>query len=162
MKKTSKLSSSMEDYLEAIAVLKQKNKVARVRDISNLLNVETPSVTSALGKLSREGLVIHERYGYVDLTDKGQELAENVQKRHEILLKFLTGILNIDQATAAEDACKMEHAISPETFKRITKFMDFVDTCPLDDGPDWLKGFDHYFKTGHRPTCKIRQSKEKS
>ena len=151
----------MEDYLEAIAILKRKNKVARVRDIGKLLNVETPSVTSALNSLSKRGLVIHEKYGYVDFTPEGETLAKNVQKKHETLFKFLTEILNIDAKIAVEDACKMEHAISSRTFKGLTKFIEFVETCPDVERPEWLKSFDYYFKTGKRLKCKTREMKLK-
>ena len=155
-----KLSSNMEDYLEAVAILKKKNRVARVRDIGQILNVETPSVTSALNNLSRKGLIIHERYGYVDFTPEGERLAEGVQNRHEILLKFLTEILNIDSKIAAEDACKMEHSISLQTFQKLTKFIEFVETSPDGGRPIWLKGFDHYYRTGKRRICKVRQIKQ--
>ena len=152
----------MEDYLEAIALLKKEKGIARVRDISRLLSVEASSVNSALNNLSENGLVIHERYGYVELTAEGEKLAEGIQKKHEILLKFLTEVLNIDPRIAGEDACKMEHSISPQTFKKLTKFIEFVETCPDNDRPDWLKSFDHYFKTGKRLRCKIRQLKQKT
>jgi len=77
-KKDTKLSSNMEDYLEAIAVLKKETGVARVKDIGNLLNVKNPSVNSALNILSDAGLVVHERYGYADLTEDGKKVANNV------------------------------------------------------------------------------------
>jgi len=147
------LSSSMEDYLEAIAKLKKEKRVARVRDIGRLLNVSNPSVNSALNVLSDLGLVVHERYGYVDLTIKGEELAGNVQKRHDILVRFLTTVLNIDPRTAEGDACRMEHSISNDTFEMLTKFMEFIETCPEKRRPEWLKNFDLYVKTGKRQKC---------
>ncbi|MCK4463752.1 MAG: metal-dependent transcriptional regulator [Candidatus Omnitrophica bacterium] len=161
MKKKQKLSSNMEDYLEAITVLKQKNGVARVRGISRLLKVEPPSVASALNNLSENGFVIHERYGYVELTPEGEKLARDIQKKHQMLLKFLTEILNIDFKIAQVDACKMEHTISPQTFKKLTKFIEFIETSPVSGRPAWLKGFDYYFKTGKRLRCKVRQIKQK-
>lgn len=150
MKKARKLSSNMEDYLEAIAFLKEKDKIARVRDISSLLNVKASSVTSALDNLSKNNLVIHERYGYVQLTPEGERLAEDVAKKHKVLIKFLTKILGIDHKIAGEDACKMEHSISPQTFQRLTKFMEFIETSAVSGRPEWLRGFDHYLKTGKR------------
>ena len=161
MKKV-ELSSNMEDYLEAIAILKEKNVIARVRDISEFLNVKTPSVTSALNTLSKYGFVIHERYGYVELTKKGEELAQHIKKRHYLLLKFLTNILSVDSKIATEDACKMEHTLSPQTFQKLTKFIEFVEKHPKGEKPEWLKGFNHYFKTGKRVKCKIRQIIQKS
>jgi DtxR family transcriptional regulator, Mn-dependent transcriptional regulator len=160
MEENKRLSSNMEDYLEAIAFLK-KEGVARVRDISRLLNVKSSSVNAALNTLSKNGLVAHERYGYVELTQEGKKLASCVQKRHDTLLKFLTEILKIDPEIAESDACKMEHSASPQTLQKITKFIEFVETCPDQDRPDWLKSFDHYFKTGKRIRCKIRQVKQK-
>ena len=155
--KTNQLSSNMEDYMEAIAVLKKRNSVARVRDIGKLMKVKTSSVTSVLNVLSKRGLVSHERYGYVDLTENGEKLAKRIQGYHNVLAKFLTEILSINHETAGKDACRMEHAISLPTFQKLTGFMDFVATCPDGARPEWLKGFDYYFKTGRRLKCKTRQ-----
>lgn len=159
LKKHKSLSSNMEDYLEAIEKLKKEMGVARVKDIGKLLNVKNPSVNAALYVLSDLGFVVHERYGYVDLTDKGEELAQNVKKRHDIMVRFLTTILNIDPKTAEDDACKMEHSMSNETFEKFTKFMEFVETCPEKERPVWLKNFDHYIKTGKKQKCTKRESK---
>lgn len=156
------LSSNMEDYLEAVAVLKKKNGTARVSDIGQLLSVRKSSVNVALKTLSQKELVIHNRYGDVGLTKKGEKLAQDIQRRHNMFVKFLSEILNIDSKIAAEDACKMEHAISPQTFKKLSKFIEFVETCPDHNRPDWLQSFDHYFKTGKRPKCKIRQLKQEA
>lgn len=148
-----KLSSAMEDYLEAIAALKERNEIVRVRDISRLLGVKSPSVNAALRTLSQKGLVIHERYGYVNLTADGVKIARNIQDKHDLLLKFLTGILNIDADEALQDACKMEHAISAKTFDRLTKFIRFVETGLEGESPQWLKSFRHYLKTGKKLQC---------
>jgi len=156
------LSSNMEDYLEAIALLKKNHGVARVKDISRSLNVKKPSVTGALNILAKDGFVVHERYGYVDLTLEGERLARGVQKRHDILTKFLIEILNINSRIAAEDACKMEHSVSPQTFEKLTKFIEFVETSPDGKRPIWLKGFDYYLKTGKRRRCKLRRIKQKT
>ena len=162
IEKRKRLSSNMEDYLEAVAALKKENGVARVRDISHLLNVKSPSVNAALQVLSRKGFIIHEKYGYVDLTSAGKEAARQVQDKHDILRKFLVEILSIDQKIATKDACQMEHSISPQTFKKLTKFIEFVKTGPQSGKPDWLKSFDYYFKTGKRLKCKMRQVKKKT
>lgn len=157
-KENKKLSSNMEDYLEAIASLKKKEGVARVRDISRLLAVKSSSVNAALGTLSKKGLVRHEKYGYVNLTSIGEKIASNVQRKHDLLLKFLTEILNISDSEALQDACRMEHAISSKTFDRLTKFIQFVETG-LDGGrPQWLKSFKHFLKTGKKLKCRMRQS----
>jgi len=162
MKQGKKISSSMEDYLEAIVILKKRNRIARVKDISSLLHVKTSSVSAALDNLSRNGFVIHERYGYVDLTQEGKRLADNCKNKHELLSKFLENILGVNPKIAAEDACKLEHSISPETFKKLSKFIEFVEKAPYSGRPDWLKGFDYYFKTGKRLRCKVKELRQKS
>ncbi len=151
------LSSNMEDYLEKIAALKKENDVVRVRDISQLLGVKSSSVNAALKSLSKKGLVEHEKYGYVKLTSDGEEIAYKVQSRHDILLKFLTKILSIDDDVALQDACKMEHTISKQTFTKLTKFMQFVETDLDGNKPEWLKRFKHYLKTGRKIRCKMRK-----
>ena len=148
-------------YLEAVAVLKKEKGVARVKDIGRLLSVKNSSVNAALRALSKNKLVIHERYGYVQLTPEGKRIAQLVQSRHDMLTKFLNKILNINPKVAADDACKMEHSISAQTFKKLNKFIEFIETCPDHDRPDWLKSFDCYYRTGKRPKCKIRELKEK-
>jgi DtxR family Mn-dependent transcriptional regulator len=142
-------SGSMEDYLETIALLNRDRPAVRVSEVSRALGVTMPSVTSAIKKLSEEGLVEHEKYGYVRLTPEGQKIAEDVFNRHEILRHFFTNILGVNPAIADEDACKMEHAISPDTLERLSKFVDFVSTCPVGE-PDWLRGFEHFFEHGER------------
>ncbi len=150
----------MEDYLEAIGALRKEKGTVRVRDISERLEVKNPSVNSALNSLSKKGFVIHERYGYVELTPAGQEMAHEIQSRHDTLIKFLTEVLCIDYKTAAEDGCKMEHSISPKTFERLTKFIQFVGAGPVHDKPVWLKSFEHYYKTGKRLKCRMRKMAE--
>ncbi|WP_424244159.1 DtxR family Mn-dependent transcriptional regulator [Elusimicrobium posterum] len=118
-----KLTSNMEDYLEAISIASKQHGVARVKDIRDLMNVKTPSVTGALNVLAKMGLVVHERYGYVELTPKGTAAAEEIKKRHVMLTKFLVDVLGVSQETADIDACKMEHTISKETFDKLTKFL---------------------------------------
>ena len=152
-----KLSSTMEDYLEAIAALKKQNDVARVRDVASFLGVKSSSVNAALMTLSKKGFVRHEKYGYVNLTSAGEEIARNIQGRHDLLLKFLTEILNINDDEALQDACKMEHAISPKTFDRLTKFIRFVETGLNGGRPQWLKSFKHYLKTGKKLKCQMRK-----
>lgn len=153
-----KLSPAMEDYLETIAALKKQNNVVRVRDIGKLLGVKSSSVNAAVRTLSGKGLVSHERYGYVNLTLEGERIARNVQGRHDMLLKFLTEILDVNAGEALEDACRMEHAISPVTFERLTKFIRFIETGLSKGQPQWLNSFKHYLRTGKKLDCKMRQA----
>jgi DtxR family Mn-dependent transcriptional regulator len=155
-----RLSTSLEDYLEAIYVLEQKNSVVRVKDISKMLKVSMPSVHQALHILMESDLIEHEKYGYVELTVKGRSTGKEIYNRHMMLLRFLNEILNIPLKTAKDDACRIEHSISQETLNKLVSFIDFVDTCPEPGGPDWLKSFRHFSKTGKRPKrCKKRRKK---
>jgi DtxR family Mn-dependent transcriptional regulator len=152
----------MEDYLEAIAALKKgRDGVVRLRDIAKLMDVKSPTVNAALKTLGDKGLVVHEKYGFVNLTAKGEGVAREVQRKHDTLYKFLTSILDIDEKTASEDACKMEHAISSKTFEGLTKFIEFVDVGLHGDNPQWLKSFKHYLKTGKVLTCKMKELAKK-
>ena len=162
MKKEEKgLTSTLEDYLEAISMLKKQKGVVRVKDISRILKVKSPTVNSALRALAAKGLAVHEKYGYINFTPKGERIAEAILKRHNTLSKFLIEVLKVNPRAADKDACKMEHSVSPQTFKRIAKFIEFVNTCPQNKEPAWLKSFSYFIKSGRRPKCKIRPIKQK-
>ena len=113
----------MEDYLETIAALQKAKGSARVRDISKALNVKKPSVAAALTSLSKDGFVIHERYGAAQLTEAGERVARDVQKRHDVIFEFLTTKLRVDPKTAAKEACGMEHSMSLSTLDKLSKFV---------------------------------------
>jgi len=132
------LTPTMEDYLEAIYTLSQEKRAVRVKDVAKKLGVKMPTVTSMLKTLSDRGMIDHEKYEYLELTVKGADVATEIDQRHQTLRKFLTNILQIDLDQADEDACKMEHAISPTTLERIIDFMEFIETCPRS-GTDWLQ-----------------------
>ncbi|MDR1942092.1 MAG: metal-dependent transcriptional regulator [Endomicrobium sp.] len=115
------LSAALENYLETIAALKREKKYARIGDIANALNVKSSSVNVAINFLAENALVIHEKYGYVDLTEEGERIAAEVQKKHDILYQFLNELLFIDSAVAVKEACEIEHSTSTETIRRLEK-----------------------------------------
>jgi len=141
---------SMEDYLEAIANLGGEGKVVRVKQISEVLGVKMPSVTSALEKLSEKGLVVHEKYGYVGLTPEGESVAKDVIHRHEALSRFFNEALGIDREVAEVDACKIEHVISSLSLERVIKFIEFIHACPLEE-PNFPKRYKYYLEHGELP-----------
>ena len=118
-----KLSSHMEDYLEAVSFCADDKGTARVSDIRDMLGVKTPSVTGAIKALAQAGYVRHEPYRGVVLTAKGRRAAEDVKKRHAILSRFLTQVLGVNPKTAEIDACKMEHAVSGETLDKLHAYL---------------------------------------
>lgn len=144
------LTSVMEDYLETIFDLDKDKKVVRVKDIAKKMNVKMPTVTSMLKTLSQRGLVHYEKYEYVELTHDGADVGREMHRRHGILKKFLTEILKVDTETADDEACKMEHALSPETLDSFVDFMEFIQVCPRA-GESWLKHFQNYRIHGHNP-----------
>lgn len=154
-------SASMEDYLEAIANISEGRKSVKVKQISETLGVKMPSVTSALKKLSEQELVEHERYGHIKLTPEGDKVARDVIRRHEALTRFFKQALGINQETAEEDACKIEHVISPSTMERLAKFVEFIEACPLG-GANFSSRYEYYLKHGELPKdCSNRSAKKK-
>jgi DtxR family Mn-dependent transcriptional regulator len=117
------LTESLENYLETIGMLVRKNKIARVKDISKELNVKSSSVNIALNVLADKGLIIHEKYGYVELTKEGKRIADDIQHKEDILFHFFADILGVDKDIALKDACRMEHTISDETLAKIIFFI---------------------------------------
>lgn len=117
------MTQSLEDYLEAIYLIIQKKKVARVKDISEQLNVKKPSVINAVKELESRNMVMHEKYGYIELTPLGEKEATKIYERHETLHSFLRDFLHVNDTVAEDDACKMEHVLSKETFDKLKIFM---------------------------------------
>ncbi len=154
-------TASMEDYLEAVAMLRGKGKVVRVSQISRKLGVKMPSVTSALKKLSEQELVEHERYGYIKLTPEGDKVARDVIYRHEALTRFFAQALGINRETAEEDACKIEHVISPLSMERLAKFVEFIEACPLGSA-NFPSRYEYYLEHGELPQdCSNRGAKKR-
>ncbi|MCL1973089.1 MAG: metal-dependent transcriptional regulator [Endomicrobia bacterium] len=116
-----KLSAALENYLETVAALKKEKKYARIGDIAKALDVKSSSVNVAINFLAENGLVVHEKYGYVDLTEEGERTAAEIQRKHDILYKFLNDILFIDADVAAEEACEIEHAVSDKTILKLER-----------------------------------------
>ena len=112
---------SGEMYLEAILVLTKKSGFVRSIDISEYLGYSKPSVSRAMGLLRQGDYIVVESDGAITLTEKGQEIAEKIYERHTLLTDLLVRI-GVSKETAAADACKLEHAISDESFQALKQF----------------------------------------
>ena len=112
------IHESGEMYLESIHVLLQQHGHVRSVDISEHMGYSKPSVSRAVGLLKNEGYICVDKDGYITLTPTGEELAQKIYERHTVLTRMLTA-LGVDPEIAAQDACRMEHAISDETFRAI-------------------------------------------
>ena len=117
---------SAEDYLEAILVLQSRLGLVRSIDIVNELGYSKPSISIAMKKLRENGYVNMSPEGLITLTDKGEEIAERVYDRHTTLTRMFI-ILGVSSDVAAEDACRVEHVLSEETFRKIQKFVKKFD-----------------------------------
>ena len=115
-----KIQESAENYLETILVLKKKNGVVRSIDIANDLGVSKPSVSVAMKNLRNGEYIEMDKEGYIYLTDSGRAIAEMIYERHQLLSRGLMS-LGVDEHTATEDACRIEHVISAETFTAMKK-----------------------------------------
>ena len=112
----------MEDYLEVIYELIQRKGYATTIDISNYLNVSSPSVTKMVQKLDETGYLKYEKYRGIMLTDDGKAIAEGIRNRHSLLVEFLQ-IIGVDDEIANIDAEGIEHHLHPQTLKKLEEFV---------------------------------------
>lgn len=115
-----KILESAENYLETILILQKRNGAVRSIDIVNELDYTKPSVSIAMKHLRENGYIEMDKAGHITLLDSGREIAEKMYERHTALTKFLTA-LGVSPETAKEDACRIEHIISAESFDAIKK-----------------------------------------
>ena len=112
------IHESAENYLETILILSQKNGNVRSIDIANELAFSKPSVSVAMKNLRTQGHIVVDNDGYIRLTESGRKIAETIYERHTLISNWLVH-LGVPAEIAAEDACRMEHVISPESFAAI-------------------------------------------
>lgn len=112
------IHQSAEDYLEAILILKNQKGAVRSIDIAVHMNYSKPSISRAVSLLRENGYIVVDKDGYITLTDAGMEIASRIYERHRFLSKWLVA-LGVSPETAAEDACRIEHDVSDETFQKI-------------------------------------------
>ena len=112
------LTSSMEDYLEAVFMLQKQKVYARCTDVAEHLGVKKPSVSRAVKELSKMGYLIKEADGTLSLTEQGRQIAEQVYEKHQFFTQQLIEA-GVPPNIAARDACKLEHVISEDSFKKL-------------------------------------------
>lgn len=117
-----KIQESAENYLETILILKNKKGMVRSIDIANELNFSKPSVSIAMKNLRENGYIEVSSKGFIELAEPGREIAERIYERHTFISEWLSDI-GVDPKVAAEDACRMEHIISAESFEAIKKYV---------------------------------------
>ena len=124
------VSNQAEEYLEAIYRLESKVGFAKTMNLSRELGVVPGSITNTIQNLEKKGLVIHEPYKGVKLTENGKKIASNIIRRHRLAERLLTDFLHLDWSEVHDPACKLEHALSPEILKPLEKALGHPKTCP--------------------------------
>jgi len=124
------VSSEAEEYLEAIYRLEKKTGFAKTMELARQLEVVPGSVTNTIEGLERRGLVVHEPYKGVKLTEEGRKLALEVLRRHRLAERLLIDVLRLDWSQVHDTACKLEHAIPKEIIKPLEKALKHPKTCP--------------------------------
>ena len=117
------IHASAEDYLETILVLKERHGIVHSIDIVNELGYSKPSISIAMKKLRENGYISMAADGSITLSESGLAIASRVYQRHTVIAELFT-LLGVSPETSAEDACKVEHQISDETFERIQEFVN--------------------------------------
>ena len=120
---TVNIHKASEDYLEAMLMMKEKHGFIRSLDVATLLGVTKPSVSYAAKRLREGGYITMDADSCITLTDAGMEIAQRIYTRHKLLTEFLLR-LGVDEQTAREDACRLEHDISEKTFDAIRRHAD--------------------------------------
>jgi DtxR family Mn-dependent transcriptional regulator len=126
----SEVTAAIEEYLENIYRLQERKGVARTNDIVKLLQVVPGTVTNTVERLEKEGLVTHEPYRGVKLTEKGRRIALRVIRRHRLSERLLTDILRVDWDKAHDVACRLEHDITNDVAKKLEKALGHPRSCP--------------------------------
>ena len=143
-----KLSASLEDYLETIYQIVSEKGAARAKDIADRLNVKAGSVTGALQSLTKMQLINYAPYELISITEKGEEKALEIIRKHETLSDFFANILGVDAEIAEKGACEMEHSVPDEILDKIILFSEFIQACPKC-GQNWVERFQNYTMKMH-------------
>ncbi len=124
------LKESGEMYLESIYVLCREKGTVRSVDVAEYMNYSKPSVSRAVSLLKRQNYIVVDADGHITLTKEGEALAQNIFERHTVLTRILTAI-GVDEATAAEDACRIEHVISETSFHAMKQYIEKAESKPF-------------------------------
>lgn len=123
-------TDAKEDFLECIYKLQKRDGVARTSNIVKKLGIVAGTVTNTVERLERDGLVIHQPYKGVQLTNKGQNIAIDIIRRHRLAERLLTDVLDIEWDESHKEACKIEHGFTGNIVKNLEKTLNYPKTCP--------------------------------
>ena len=117
------MNESGENYLETILLLKAQNGQVRSVDVAKMLGYSKPSVSRAMGLLKSDGYIFIDENGYIELTVQGEKLAKSIYDKHVFFTEFLVKFAEVPRETAEEDACRIEHVISDDSFEVLKRYM---------------------------------------
>ena len=146
------ISPTMEDYLEQIYHLQEEGRVARSKDVAEKLGVTKGTVTGTLKTLAAKGLIDHQPYSYITLTDAGEKAALEIIRRHEVLKDFFENVLRLQSEAAEANACRIEHAVDDDLMDRLVAFLDFLRQCP-QVSDEFTSMFERFFQRGGVGDC---------
>lgn len=145
----SKLSASLEDYIEVIYNLIAEKNCARSKDIAARLSVSGASVTEALRSLAGKGLINYAPYEAITLTAQGRRAAQDVVRRHDALKRFFVDVLGIENDLAENGACRVEHAAPQPIIDRMINFISYLESCP-EEGKELIRNFSAFCRSDKR------------
>jgi len=125
-----KISPSVEEYLENIYKIEEKESLARTKDLAEKMCVGLGTITNTVEMLERQGLAVHRPYKGIKLTEEGRRIALDVIRRHRLAERLLTDILEMDWSRAHEPACRLEHGLTEEVIKPLGRILGHPKTCP--------------------------------
>ncbi len=117
------MQESRENYLKAVYLLEQEGRGVHLTDVASSMNVSKPSASRAMRILSEDGYIIHRAYKTIQLSEKGRDAAKEILQRYEYLTSFLHEVLHVEYEVALNDACKIEHGISPQTLQKLKEYL---------------------------------------
>lgn len=117
------ITSALEDYLSAIYKISASKSNVRMTDIAAILGISKPSVNRAVNTLKKQGLVSHEPYGAIILTEYGKNIGAEFQRRHTMIKKFLINVLGLNDSDAEKESCRIAHGISSSTLEKMELYM---------------------------------------
>lgn len=143
----SELTESLEKYLLAIYEIVKVNTAARVKDVSNYLNIGGPATSDAVKTLAERKFINYVPYGIITITEKGREKAEEKLKRHYTIENFLEKVLLVDSEKIKTSARQIEYSMPNDVLDKFVNFLTFMENCSCKE-PKWVRSYNYYSKNG--------------
>lgn len=157
---TNELTESLEKYLSAIYEIVKTNKAARVKDVSNYLNIGGPATSDAVKTLAKRKFINYEPYGIITLTSKGKKKAETKIRRHKTISNFLDKVLHVNKDEIEKNANSIEYSMTEDVLNKFTAFLDFMENCSCKE-PKWIKSYEFFARNNSMQEKCVKCMEEK-